>query len=232
MSRIILCAVLVSGAMGAACAVDSPPEAIASTRAALSTAGESAPGVAQECGDDEHPGTGPAGEDREHHSRRRRGHPHGPELTPRCGNGIIEAGESCDDGNVVDGDGCSATCQPDDDTATPGDDRAGLVACGAVPCGPGDSCCTSTQTCRGAAPDCGGGPMDAGNLCDGPEDCPAGMGCSGTRGGVRCEAPQGGVFSVLCHTDSDCAGVQCPITGGPCPTCVMVPGGQGANCQF
>ena len=28
-----------------------------------------------------------------------------------CGNGKIEAGETCDDGNTVNGDGCSATCQ-------------------------------------------------------------------------------------------------------------------------
>lgn len=28
-----------------------------------------------------------------------------------CGNGIIESGEQCDDGNTVSGDGCSATCQ-------------------------------------------------------------------------------------------------------------------------
>ncbi len=28
-----------------------------------------------------------------------------------CGNGIIEPGETCDDGNTVDRDGCSATCQ-------------------------------------------------------------------------------------------------------------------------
>lgn len=28
-----------------------------------------------------------------------------------CGNGIIEAGETCDDGNTYNGDGCSATCQ-------------------------------------------------------------------------------------------------------------------------
>jgi cysteine-rich repeat protein len=27
-----------------------------------------------------------------------------------CGNGIIEDGETCDDGNVTSGDGCSATC--------------------------------------------------------------------------------------------------------------------------
>ena len=28
-----------------------------------------------------------------------------------CGNGIMEASEECDDGNLVDGDGCSSTCQ-------------------------------------------------------------------------------------------------------------------------
>jgi cysteine-rich repeat protein len=38
---------------------------------------------------------------------------HGEELwalTP-CGDGVVEAGEDCDDGNRVSGDGCSATCQ-------------------------------------------------------------------------------------------------------------------------
>jgi cysteine-rich repeat protein len=32
-------------------------------------------------------------------------------LSPSCGNGIQEAGETCDDGNMDDLDGCSATCQ-------------------------------------------------------------------------------------------------------------------------
>lgn len=29
-----------------------------------------------------------------------------------CGNGAVEAGEGCDDGNLFGGDGCSATCTP------------------------------------------------------------------------------------------------------------------------
>jgi cysteine-rich repeat protein len=29
---------------------------------------------------------------------------------PECGNGIVEAGEQCDDGNNINGDGCSAVC--------------------------------------------------------------------------------------------------------------------------
>ena len=31
-------------------------------------------------------------------------------IDPKCGNHIVEPGELCDDGNRVDGDGCSATC--------------------------------------------------------------------------------------------------------------------------
>lgn len=30
---------------------------------------------------------------------------------PFCGNGLLEVGEGCDDGNAVTGDGCSATCE-------------------------------------------------------------------------------------------------------------------------
>ena len=29
---------------------------------------------------------------------------------PVCGNGVQEQGESCDDGNIIDNDGCSSTC--------------------------------------------------------------------------------------------------------------------------
>lgn len=32
---------------------------------------------------------------------------------PRCGNGRLDPGESCDDGNALSGDGCSALCAPE-----------------------------------------------------------------------------------------------------------------------
>ena len=35
------------------------------------------------------------------------------DLDKTCGNGVIDPGEACDDANRIDGDGCSATCQPD-----------------------------------------------------------------------------------------------------------------------
>jgi cysteine-rich repeat protein len=30
---------------------------------------------------------------------------------PRCGDGILDGGEVCDDGNVIGGDGCSVDCK-------------------------------------------------------------------------------------------------------------------------
>src|SRR5205085_1701601 len=42
-----------------------------------------------------------------------------PELSPRpdpaplCGNGVVDPGEICDDGNTTSGDGCSSTCSID-----------------------------------------------------------------------------------------------------------------------
>ncbi len=32
------------------------------------------------------------------------------ELSPTCGNGIVQSGEQCDDGNNINGDGCSSVC--------------------------------------------------------------------------------------------------------------------------
>jgi len=39
---------------------------------------------------------------------------------PVCGNGVIETGEMCDDGNTLGGDGCSATCQIENQCYDPG----------------------------------------------------------------------------------------------------------------
>jgi cysteine-rich repeat protein len=33
-----------------------------------------------------------------------------PPPPPCCGDGHLDEGEECDDGNTADGDGCSATC--------------------------------------------------------------------------------------------------------------------------
>ncbi len=116
-----------------------------------------------------------------------------------CGNGILDPGEDCDDGNSLDGDGCSATCsiesgwscsgQPSSCTPICGD---GLVL-GGEECDDGNTLtgdgCSSTcaiesgYTCSGSpsicTTTCGDGVVageeacDDGNLADGD-------GCSST----------------------------------------------------
>src|SRR5262249_23319606 len=54
--------------------------------------------------------------------------------TTRCGNGVVTAGEACDDGNLAAGDCCSATCT--------------FEASGTA-CDDGDVC-TTTDACDGA----------------------------------------------------------------------------------
>lgn len=43
-----------------------------------------------------------------------------PSVAPICGNGVLEAGEECDDGNTVSGDGCSSTCMTEVTPSPPG----------------------------------------------------------------------------------------------------------------
>jgi cysteine-rich repeat protein len=61
-----------------------------------------------------------------------------------CGNGIVEAGETCDDGNQIDGDGCSSTCQEE----------------------VGFDCAGSPSTCVST---CGDGVASSIEACDGPD---------------------------------------------------------------
>ncbi|MDQ3036320.1 MAG: DUF4215 domain-containing protein [Myxococcota bacterium] len=96
---------------------------------------------------------------------------------PVCGNGAVEAMEQCDDGNVLPGDGCGATCVREPYC---GD---GVVT-GEEVCDDGnnrsnDGCrsdCRSNETC-------GNGVVDyvTGEVCDGgamcTEDCRTLMGC-------------------------------------------------------
>ena len=77
-------------------------------------------------------------------------------LAPDCGNGTIDAGEDCDDSNIINGDCCGADCQfeettdscEDGDVCTVGDlcDGAGNCVAGTVDeCDDGDRC--SVDSC-------------------------------------------------------------------------------------
>ena len=137
-----------------------------------------------------------------------------------CGDGVRDADERCDDGNRLDGDGCSASCQPDDDPPPPGDERAGYFVCREKPfamgitCEPGSICClTDGPVCVSAEQGC----PDPLNVvsCDGPEDCArADYHCETLSHGTSCTSSEGS--ATWCHADADCAGVFPWLPNGVC----------------
>lgn len=117
-----------------------------------------------------------------------------------CGNGVLDAGEECDDGNNMDGDCCSASCTVES-VGTVCRDAAGECdlpeTCDGVnPTCPDDV--LSTDECRAAAGDC-----DLAEFCDGVSvDCPA-----DELSTDECRASTGS-----CDPAESCdgAGVDCP----------------------
>jgi cysteine-rich repeat protein len=93
---------------------------------------------------------------------------------PVCGNAVVDAGESCDDGNQTAGDGCSATCQVEEpcgngflDTGEQCDDGNETA---------GDGC---SAACQVEVAVCGNGIRQSGEACDDGNKT-AGDGCSAT----------------------------------------------------
>ncbi len=138
-------------------------------------------------------------------------------LPPVCGNGKLETGELCDDGNVRSGDGCSSTCllEAGWKCSTPGS------ACVSAKCGDGilagnEQCddalvdnvhgCSSSCTVmpNAVCPANGGScvPMVCGDgKVTGSETCDSGLN-DGKHG-----------CSTTCHT---VPGWICPLAGAPC----------------
>src|SRR5438128_2029565 len=94
-----------------------------------------------------------------------------------CGNGVVDLGEQCDDGNLVAGDCCSPTCQFEpagqacaNNPCISGTTCDGAAACvggapNTLPCNDGNAC-TTADTCAGGV--CVGGPppnCNDGNVC-------------------------------------------------------------------
>jgi cysteine-rich repeat protein len=122
-------------------------------------------------------------------------------LNSVCGNGAIETGETCDqgNGNVANGDGCSSTCQIESGWNCPGTPsvcqkcgngiKEGTEACDDGDTTGGDGCsatCTlegNGWVCTGTSPTvcqkCGNGIIEGTESCD-DGDATAGDGCSAT----------------------------------------------------
>lgn len=93
-----------------------------------------------------------------------------------CGNGVIENGESCDDGNEVAGDGCDADCQVETCRAC----SAAPSVCGLAPIGtscPGsDACATKACDAFGACAVASTVDCDDGHACT-IDSCDPMLGC-------------------------------------------------------
>ena len=81
--------------------------------------------------------------------------------TPRCGDGVVDPEEACDDGNRNGDDGCSAQCSSDETCANGVVDIAQGEECDDGGLETGDGC---GATCRIEV--CGNGLIDPGEVCD------------------------------------------------------------------
>jgi hypothetical protein len=167
-----------------------------------------------------------------------------PDTTePRCGDGVPQAGEECDDGNEVDDDGCTTDCAYSCHEPADCDDGNGCTTNACSPADVGRVCvfeprtggtcdddneCTTGETCN-ADGECGGGSNvcacsdtvtcpDDGDLCNGTLVCEDHL----------CVVAAGSV--VVCPADvaGDCVHPACvPATG----ECVEERDSDGAACS-
>ncbi|MBI3786011.1 MAG: hypothetical protein HY270_21685 [Deltaproteobacteria bacterium] len=123
-----------------------------------------------------------------------------------CGDGVIEGGEQCDDGNVINGDCCASDCQSSATNGTPCND--GLFCNGADTCNAG-SCST-----HGGDPCAGGG--ECNNLCNETADnCAVASGTSCTEDGIPCTLDQCNGAGVCAHPAGH-IGTVCRPGAGVC----------------
>ena len=113
-----------------------------------------------------------------------------------CGNGVLDPGEACDDGNTSGGDGCEITCTP----TGCGDD----VVAGAEECDDGNivsgDCCSSGCRFEAGGSSC---PDADGNACTIDPHCDGAGAC------VQDHAPSG----AACADDELCTIDECDGTG-------------------
>lgn len=140
-----------------------------------------------------------------------------------CGNGVLDPGELCDDGNSRSGDGCSASCrvvEPDFSCEKPGSPCVYQVKCGDGVLG-GDEQCDPPRIGGGCGADCR---FEVGYVCDPPPASPPANGPSppschktvcgdGDREGTE-SCDDGNVIdgdgcSGVCSFEPDCSSGTC-----------------------
>jgi cysteine-rich repeat protein len=132
---------------------------------------------------------------------------------PTCGDGYLDAGEQCDDGNTLNGDCCSSTCQIE---------PAGSHCSDGNACTTNDTC-SGTTCVGGPAPNCNDGNVCTADSCDPAVGCVnaklTGTSCSDGNACTRTDVCQAGICTgtnpVICTALDQChdAGICDPGTG-------------------
>jgi len=143
-----------------------------------------------------------------------------------CGNGIKAANEECDDGNIIDGDGCSSSCKLEDKIHYNCDiPDGGLTVCTPI-CGDGYR--IGTETCDEGknTPGCIDCVVQYGYLCD-----RSGHNCECVHGdGLICkeeECDDGNPNSKGCIEGKVADGYECFNKTGPSSRCIPLGCGNG-----
>ncbi len=120
---------------------------------------------------------------------------------PGCGNGVLDPGEECDDGNDVDGDCCSSTCRFEHAGSTCADDGNGCT----------DDVCDGAGACTHPN---NTAPCDDGLFCTVGDVCKDGV-CGGTT--RDCAAVRNDCNDAVCDENAN--------------ACVPVPKADGTSCS-
>ncbi|MFN2428026.1 MAG: DUF4215 domain-containing protein, partial [Candidatus Binatia bacterium] len=164
-----------------------------------------------------------------------------------CGNGILDASETCDDGNTAAADGCSPRCQDEGcEAATPGSPATPLCSDGNE-CTV-DLCNAAMHRCEHTAGDCSDGiactrdSCHAGRCvhdaepaaCDDANAC-TGEVCSPISGCLHVPLVIGCDDGIFCNGADFCHGGACVVhDGDPCaagPECANACSESSASCQ-
>jgi fibro-slime domain-containing protein len=154
----------------------------------------------------------------------------------KCGNGQLDPGETCDDGNTVSGDGCNSFCQAEADflCATPGQPCTNLRQCGNGKLTTDEQCDDgNTVGGDGCAADCKS--VDPGYECRVPgKPCTPKCGDGQIIGKETCDdgnTVSGDGCSSTCQIEP---GATCPTPGQPCTKAVcgngVVETGESCDC--
>lgn len=159
-----------------------------------------------------------------------------------CGNGVVDKGEECDDGNNLTGDCCSPSCRFEAPATACTDDNNGCTddVCNAaglcqhldnvLPCDDGLFCtvndvCGAGQ-CNGVARDCSGAADQCNDgICDEAKDrCtspkPNGTACNDGNACTRTDKCRAGACvgsnPIVCTTADQCYDAVCDTSSGTC----------------